>query len=91
MVTRRNTNLFFSPIQVIILKLLASRLGSPVSSEEIIRTVWGGSTYVGNTELYVYVNRIRTRLEENPKYPKFLLSVRGFGYVLLTRNDDMVT
>lgn len=75
----------FSPIQTLILKCLSHKLGSPVSNEEIIQYVWGNYQSIDCNGLYVYIYRIRKRLEDRPKTPKYLLSVRGYGYVLFSR------
>lgn len=34
--------------------------------------------------LYVYINRIRIIVEDNPRKPRYIKSVRGFGYKLST-------
>ena len=45
--------------------------------------VWGYS-FVGNSKtLDVHVQRIRERIEENPKKPKRLMTIRGMGYKLI--------
>lgn len=31
----------------------------------------------------VYMNRLRTKVEDNPSAPKFLQTRRGIGYVLV--------
>jgi DNA-binding response OmpR family regulator len=85
---KRGLRIHFSRIQFRILERLAQDICRPVSSEEIIAYAWGPHSLVSKDELYVYINRIRNRLEDNPKKPKYLLSVRGYGYILFQRVKD---
>jgi two-component system KDP operon response regulator KdpE len=66
--------------QFLILRCLSEHLDHPVSTEEIIRYAWGSK--VQKSELHKQVNRIRKKLEPNPNKPRYLLTVRGYGYLL---------
>lgn len=72
-----------SRTQFRIIYLLAQNLGQPVSYQDLIIYA-RGDEYFSKDELYVFINRIRHKLEKNPKKPQYLLSVRGVGYVLYT-------
>ena len=78
----------FSPTQFLILKRLAQTLGKPVSASEIIYSVWGKNGLSSNNDLHIYINRIRKKIEDNPRKPKYLLTVRGYGYLLQTYASD---
>lgn len=71
-----------SRIECRILYYLALHLGRPVPSEQIIAYVWGDESYISKQSLYVYINRVRKHLEDDPKHPKHLLTIHGFGYIL---------
>lgn len=43
--------------------------------------MWNESVVDDNT-ITVYVKRIRSKIEEDPKSPKYLKTVRGIGYML---------
>ena len=48
----------------------------------LIDRVWG-SDYVGDTKtLDVHIKRLRTLIEEDPKNPVLITTVRGVGYRL---------
>lgn len=68
-----------------LLQLLYSRRGEAVSREDIARYVWPERPDgdVGNHEIEQCVHRVRTRIEEDPSSPKYLVTIRGFGYKLL--------
>jgi two-component system response regulator RegX3 len=46
----------------------------------LIDRIWG-SDYVGDTKtLDVHIKRLRTLIEDNPKNPEHITTVRGVGY-----------
>ena len=63
-----------------LLKILARQPGVPVSRE----TLAAESPMIGNTRaIDVQVTRLRRKIEENPRFPRYLPAVRGVGYILL--------
>lgn len=63
-----------------LLELLMRHSGRVLTRGQLIDRVWG-SDYFGDTKtLDVHVKRIRSRIEEDPKDPKLLTTVRGVGY-----------
>ena len=69
-----------TPIEFKILWLLCENAGKVVSSEEIFKAVWGDDYYSGNNTVMVHVRRIREKLDEPPRNPKFIKTVWGVGY-----------
>ncbi len=63
-----------------ILKYLAQKEGGVVSREELIYNVEAISEESSNKSIDVIVGRIRQKLGEVPKDPKYIHSVRGVGY-----------
>jgi two-component system OmpR family response regulator len=69
-----------------ILTILIKKNGMVVSREYILNesSVMGKEKESENAgSLAVIINRIRQKIEENPKQPKYLQTVRGVGYKLL--------
>jgi DNA-binding winged helix-turn-helix (wHTH) protein len=68
-----------------LLMLLDSKRGEAISRDEISIHVWPEQTDgdVGNHEIEQCVRRVRVRIEQDPSNPRFLLTVRGFGYKLV--------
>ncbi|MFM1965274.1 MAG: sensory transduction protein regX3 [Actinomycetota bacterium] len=63
-----------------LLELLVRNAGRVLTRGQIIDRVWG-SDYVGDTKtLDVHVKRLRAKIEEDPRHPKLILTVRGLGY-----------
>lgn len=61
-----------------ILKLLCRNLGKKVSRDELSKSC----SDIDHRSIDVQITRLRKKLEENPKQPVFLQTVRGYGYIL---------
>ncbi|MFQ5775471.1 MAG: response regulator [Kiloniellaceae bacterium] len=63
-----------------LLKALARRPGVPVSRD----TLTSENPMIGNGRaIDVQVTRLRRKIEEDPKFPRYLRAVRGVGYILV--------
>jgi len=64
--------------EIKILSILSSNPGESFSREYLIKTLG----FTQERTLDVCINRLRKKIEKNPKIPKFLKTKRGSGYVL---------
>ncbi|MGB7249580.1 MAG: response regulator transcription factor [Phormidesmis sp.] len=71
-----------SPKEFKILELLISQPKRVWSRDQIIDQVWGYDFMGDNKTVDVHIRWLREKLEENPSAPKYLKTVRGFGYRL---------
>jgi two-component system response regulator RegX3 len=63
--------------------LLASEPGKPFTREQLIQHLWE-SDFVGDRRaIDVHVSNLRRKLEQDPRRPRRLLTVRGVGYKLV--------
>ena len=63
-----------------LLRLLLENPGRVLTREVLIDRIWG-SDYVGDTKtLDVHIKRLRTLIEDDPKNPEHIMTVRGVGY-----------
>ncbi len=53
------------------------------TKEMIYEHVWGSNVAVDDNTIMVYINRLRSKMEDNPKKPEHILTVRGLGYRFL--------
>jgi two-component system, OmpR family, response regulator RegX3 len=68
------------PKEFELLGYLIEHAGRVLTRGQLIAEIWG-SDYVGDTKtLDVHIRRLRTRVEEDPKDPKRIQTVRGVGY-----------
>jgi DNA-binding response OmpR family regulator len=63
-----------------LLRYLVDHRGATVSREELLKQVWGYSADIYTRTVDVHIASLRQKLEEDPKQPKFVLTVQGFGY-----------
>ena len=69
-----------TPLEFDILLYLASNIGKVVSSEELFEKVWKEKYLDSNNTVMVHIRRIREKLNENTREPKFIKTVWGVGY-----------
>jgi pSer/pThr/pTyr-binding forkhead associated (FHA) protein len=69
-----------------LLELLYSHRGQVISKDEIAQNVWDYEVYDYNA-IDALVYRLRQRIEHDPSNPRFLVTVRGFGYKLVTQAE----
>jgi pSer/pThr/pTyr-binding forkhead associated (FHA) protein len=69
-----------------LLELLYSHKGQVISKDEIAQNVWDYEVYDYNA-IDALVYRLRQRIEQDPGNPRFLVTVRGFGYKLNTQAE----
>jgi two-component system response regulator RegX3 len=63
-----------------LLTLLMENAGRVLTRDTLIDRVWG-SDYVGDTKtLDVHIKRIRSKIEDDPRAPTRIVTIRGLGY-----------
>lgn len=68
------------PIEYDILLYLCRHLDKVVSAEELFEAVWGEKYLNSNNTVMAHIARIREKLHENARAPKFIKTVWGVGY-----------
>ena len=64
-----------------LLCLLVRNAGRVVTREVILNDLWDNAgDFVDDNTLSVYVRRLREKVEQDPSQPRYLLTVRGYGY-----------
>ena len=69
-----------TPIEFEILLYLSTNRGKVISSEELFEKVWKEKYFDSNNTVMVHIRRIREKLGEDTKKPKFIKTVWGVGY-----------
>jgi DNA-binding response OmpR family regulator len=70
-----------TPIEFRLLVYLARNAGKVLTFDHILTNVWGNE-YRGSMDyVHVYVSHLRNKIEENAKYPRYILTVYGVGYM----------
>lgn len=80
-VTRAGLAIYLTPTEFRLLRYLTSHPNRPVSRENLIEAVWGYDSDIGSDRTVdVHIRHLRQKLEPNPADPRWLVTVRGFGY-----------
>jgi len=69
-----------------ILRQLAEAVGNVVARRDLFTRVWGPDFFGDEGALDVYIRRLRSKLESDPSHPRYIQTVRGFGFRLA--DDD---
>jgi DNA-binding response OmpR family regulator len=71
-----------------ILMALAHSAGRILSREQLIDRVNGTTADPFDRSIDVHISRIRAAIEDDPRHPRRIITVRGTGYVFARRQDD---
>lgn len=71
-----------TPTEFSILWYLCENRGRVVSAEELFEAVWGDKFLDNNNTVMAHVARLREKMKEPPRKPKFIKTVWGVGYTI---------
>ncbi|HVI91436.1 MAG TPA: response regulator [Dongiaceae bacterium] len=77
--TRAGELVYLTESETDLLAQLAERSGTPLTREELSDM---GSDIGGSRVIDIQMTRLRKKIEDDPKFPRYLQTVRGRGYVL---------
>lgn len=69
-----------TPIEFDILWYLCEHKGNVVSSEELFEAVWKEKYYDNNNTVMAHIARLREKMHEIPRRPKYIKTIWGVGY-----------
>ena len=71
-----------TPTEFSILWYLCDNQGRVVSTEELFEAVWGEKYIDNNNTVMAHIGRLREKMKERAKNPKFIKTVWGVGYTI---------
>lgn len=71
-----------TPIEFSILWYLCENKGNVISTEELFEKVWGYKYLDNNNTVMAHIARIREKMNEPARKPKFIRTVWGVGYTI---------
>jgi len=83
-VWRGTREVTLKPREFELLAYLARHRDRVCRSEELLRAVWGYETFGDYRTLAVHIHGLREKLEDDPRHPRLIETVRGVGYRLTT-------
>lgn len=79
-VTARGSPVRLTYVEFEILSTLAGAPGRVMTREMLLEQVWGDSAYRDPRTIDVHIRHLREKLEQDPRQPEYLFTVRGVGY-----------
>ncbi|MDI9591225.1 MAG: response regulator transcription factor [Acidobacteriota bacterium] len=80
-VTKAGAEIPLSAVEYRLLLLFATNPGHVVTREMMREALWESSdAYIEDNTLYVYMRRLREKIEDDPAAPTIIETVRGVGY-----------
>lgn len=77
-----NKEVRFTPLEYRVLESLARQAGMIVTSNQLIREVWGPDRTHDTQSLRACLKHLRQKIEPNPARPVFIITETGLGYRL---------
>lgn len=77
-----------SNVECKLLTTLCTKINVPYRTQDLLNDVWGYHAHVGLDSLYVYIRKLREKIEENPSNPTILITHHRFGYELKGNNTS---
>jgi DNA-binding response OmpR family regulator len=79
-VTKAGRDVALTPTELRLLLVLSESKGQVLSRDQLLRLVWEHD-YLGDSRLVdACVQRLRGKIEDQPADPRYVQTVRGFGY-----------
>ncbi|MDH3378030.1 MAG: winged helix-turn-helix domain-containing protein [Gammaproteobacteria bacterium] len=72
-----------TPTEYELLRVLAENEGQVCSTEELALGVWHHKQSGGAAKVKQYVYLLRKKIEPDPHSPRWIRSIKGFGYALV--------
>ncbi len=82
LVLKNGQELHLTKTEFKLLVELASQPGKVFSREVLLERVWGYDYFGDGRLVDVHVRRLRTKVEDDPASPRYVVTVRGLGYKL---------
>lgn len=79
-VSRGGESISLTPLEFDLLANLAQQPGQVMTRESLLDNVWGYEKSVDSRLVNVHIQRLRSKIEQDPENPQIVLTVRGVGY-----------
>ena len=87
-VTKNGSSIELTSKEFEILKLLLQNPKKVYTKEQIYSLVWKDTYFGDENAVNVHISRLRNKIEENPREPRYIVTVWGIGYKLGEGNDE---
>ncbi|MDO9585054.1 MAG: response regulator [Syntrophales bacterium] len=81
-VTVEGKKVDLGPTELKLLRFFIMHPGRVYTRDQLLDHVWGNESFVEPRTVDVHVSRLRAEIEKDKDNPRYILTVRGFGYKL---------
>ena len=79
-VTKNGKNIELTKTEFLILELLMQNKGRILTKQQIFDYAWNGEYIADDNTIMVHISNLRSKIEEKPKTPQILKTIKGLGY-----------
>lgn len=80
-VTKNGQEIPLSAMEYRLLLVFGNHPGMVLTRDKLLEEIWDAAgEYVNDNTLTVYIKRLREKLEDDPRHPVLIKTVRGIGY-----------
>lgn len=81
-VTRSGSRIDLTKTEYDLLRTIIAADGKVLTRQELMNGVWGEQYFGGSNAIDVHIRSLRNKLDDDPKAPRYIATVRGAGYRL---------
>ncbi len=82
-VYKKEEEIYLTVTEYKLLELLSKNKGRAMTKEIILDKLWDNNgNYVDENTLSVNIRRLRKKIEDDSKYPEYIITIFGIGYIL---------
>ncbi|MCI1985240.1 MAG: response regulator transcription factor [Lactobacillus sp.] len=85
--TKRGEKLSLTPKEFELLAFFSKRVGKILSRDALLNGIWGFEYPAETRMVDIQVSHLRDKIEDDPKHPVYIKTVRGFGYQMEVPNE----
>ncbi|MBU7592383.1 response regulator transcription factor [Metabacillus halosaccharovorans] len=80
-VYKKGEEILLTALEYRLFLIFANHIGQVLTRNQLLERIWDvAGEFVNDNTLTVYIKRLREKLEDNPRNPTIIKTVRGMGY-----------
>jgi DNA-binding response OmpR family regulator len=83
----RGKEIELPPKEFELLRLMMANAGTVLATNYLLDAVWGEEFSSAVQVLYVHIGWLRERIEDDPRHPRYIQTVRGVGYKFVGESE----
>jgi DNA-binding response OmpR family regulator len=81
----RGERVTLTPTEFELLAYLVRHRGQVLTYSQLVEHIWGLDREKTRHDLFVHVSRLRKKIEEHPKEPRYIVTRWGVGYIFMSK------